>query len=225
VAASGAYEQPTLNRAWEAFIVHIPTVAVVWIASTVIGVFGTLIYFLIVMLISAIAGGQDASSLFGQILGLVGSLPFQVIGSLVNILLIAIPAIYYESGKVVTISAAFLELIRRPLRYLLAGILFSFAVTLGILFCVIPGIILMFITPVYVNRIFNTDMSILDAFSSSVQAVFGSQHGISFVLINILAALVAVIIGFCTCGLGLLVITPVLTFYIQNAAYAKGIIS
>jgi len=47
----------------------------------------------------------------------------------------------------------------------------------------------------------------------------------SFVGIQILVAIVALIIAICTCGLGALVVVPMLTFYIQNVAYNKGVIS
>ena len=116
-------------------------------------------------------------------------------------------------------------LLQRPLRYLLAGILFSAATTIGFLVCVIPGIIIALTMPVYVNRIFLGNEPILDAFSGSFQAVYRSPNGMNFVGIEILAWLLVALVSICTCGLGALVAVPVSSFYLQNAAYHKGLIS
>lgn len=47
----------------------------------------------------------------------------------------------------------------------------------------------------------------------------------NFVGIEILAWLLVALISICTCGLGALVAVPVSSFYLQNAAYQKGLIS
>jgi uncharacterized membrane protein len=107
----------------------------------------------------------------------------------------------------------------------LAGILFSAATTIGFLVCVIPGIVIALTMPVYVNRIFIGNEPILDAFSGSFQAVYRSPNGMNFVGIEILAWLLVALVSICTCGLGALVAVPVSSFYLQNAAYHKGLIS
>jgi uncharacterized membrane protein len=144
---------------------------------------------------------------------------------LLGVLFVAVPALYYNSGEVITINAAFSALLQRPLRYLLAGILFSAATTIGFLVCVIPGIIIALTMPIYVNRIFIGNEPILDAFSGSFQAVYRSPNGMNFVGIEILAWLLVALVSICTCGLGALVAVPVSSFYLQNAAYHKGLIS
>jgi multisubunit Na+/H+ antiporter MnhG subunit len=47
----------------------------------------------------------------------------------------------------------------------------------------------------------------------------------NFVGIEILAWLLVALVSICTCGLGALVAVPVSSFYLQNAAYHKGLIS
>ena len=47
----------------------------------------------------------------------------------------------------------------------------------------------------------------------------------SFLGIEILTWLLVAVVTVCTCGLGALVAVPVSTFYLQNAAYHKGLIS
>ena len=72
-------------------------------------------------------------------LGQLGQLPFTVLSSLVGVLFIAVPALHYDSGDVITVQAAFAALMRRPLRYLLAGVLFTLVLTIGFLLCIVPG--------------------------------------------------------------------------------------
>lgn len=125
----------------------------------------------------------------------------------------------------VTVSAAFAELMRRPLRYVLAGILFGVLVSIGSLFCALPGVAVSLVAPVYINRVVASDQSITDALSGSFRAVYSSPHAMSFIGVQLLAGLVAGIVSACTCTLGILVVVPMLTFYIQNVAYNKGVIS
>ena len=77
----------------------------------------------------------------------------------------------------------------------------------------------------YVNRIFLTDLPILQAFTASFQAVYGSERSRGFAGIEILAWLLVLVVTLCTCGLGALLAVPVSSFYLQNAAYHRGVIS
>jgi uncharacterized membrane protein len=131
---------------------------------------------------------------------------------------------YYETGEAVTVQGAFGALLGRPWRYLLAGALFALVCGIGFC-CVLPGIAVALVTPVYVNKIFTTDMAILDAFSSSFQAVYRSEKGWTFIGIQLLAIVVMVVVSICTCGLGILVAPPVAHFYVQNAAYRQGVLT
>jgi len=47
LACPAAYEKPSLNRAWEAFLPHLPAILLIWVATVVISVVGFLIYLLI----------------------------------------------------------------------------------------------------------------------------------------------------------------------------------
>ena len=228
MAAPKAYDQPTLNAAWEAFVAHVPTILLIWIATAVLSGAGFAVYSLITLLGLGIAGGGSAADHalgVAAALGQLGQLPFAVLSSLVGVLFIAVPALHYDSGEVITVQAAFAALMRRPLRYLLAGVLFTVVLTIGFLLCIVPGIVVALVMPVYVNRIFLTDQSITDAFASSFQAVYRSEQGRSYAGIEILAWLLVLVVSVCTCGLGALLAVPVSSFYLQNAAYNKGVIS
>ena len=229
MAAPIAYEQPTLNKTWEAFVAHIPTLLVIWVVTAVLTAlgYGAEKLFTFVGNGGSLEGLDSAAdtNLYALFWGQLGQFPFSVLSSLVGVLFAAVPAMYYSTGEIVAVDAAFRALLKRPWRYLLAGILFTVAAIVGTLFCVLPGVAILLITPVYVNKIFTTEMSIFDAFSSSFQAVYRSEHGWTFVGIQILAVLVVIVVSVCTCGLGILVAPPMASFYVQNAAYRQGVLT
>ncbi|MEI8250501.1 MAG: hypothetical protein WCF98_04965 [Synechococcus sp. ELA057] len=227
MASASATEQPTLNRAWEAFLAHVPTIFLIWLATAVLAVLGVAVTWLILLLGFGVSGstGSDSAVSIATFLGQLGQLPFAILSSLVGVLFVAVPAMHYASGEVITVEAAFRELLRRPGRYLLAGVLFSLVAALGFVLCIVPGILVALVMPIYVNRIFLTDQPITDAFAASFQAVYRSPNGGSFIVIEILAWLLVALVSVCSCGLGALLAVPVSTFYLQNAAYHKGLIS
>jgi len=228
MAAPKAYDQPTLNGAWEAFLAHVPTILLIWIATAVLSGVGLAAYSLIALVGLGLAGGGSATESavgLATALGQLGQLPFAILSSLVGVLFIAVPAMHYDSGEVITVQAAFAALMRRPLRYLLAGVLFTLVLTIGFLLCIVPGIVVALVMPIYVNRIFLTDQSITDAFAASFQAVYRSEQGRTYAGIEILTWLLVLVVAVCTCGLGALLAVPVSSFYLQNAAYHKGVIS
>lgn len=139
-------------------------------------------------------------------------------------LFIAVPAQYYETGIVMTPDQAISVFMQRPLRYLLAGILFFLAMLLGFVCCYFPGLIIALVMPIYANRVFLMDQSIPDAFAASFQADCRSPNGLSFVGIQLLAWIVVAIVTMSTCGLAGLVPMPMSNFYIQNVAYSKGLV-
>lgn len=228
LASPAATEQPTLNRAWQAFLAHVPTMLLIWVTTAVISGVGVVIYLGVNLIVFAVAGGEDMSdAAAGAALavGQLGQLPFSILSSLVGVLFTAVPAIHYATGDTIGIEAAFQALWARPWRYLLAGVLFSVAVVIGLLLCVVPGIAVALVGPVYINKVFNTDLPVPDALRASFQAVYRSQRGWEFVGIEILTGLVVAVVSVATCGLGALVAVPVSSFYIQNVAYHRGVLS
>ena len=227
MASPLATESPSINRAWEAFVAHVPAILLAWIAAMGISVIGTVVYFLISAWLTMLSGADPdgGGTLWAMALGQLGQLPFTVLSSWVGVLLAAIPALYYERGEVITVQAAFAALFEKPWRYLWAGVLFTGLILVGFLFCVLPGVLILFVTPLYVNRIFNTNLSVTDAFAASVQALFRSPQGIQYLGLELLTALLVVVVSICTCGFGALLALPVSSFYLQNAAYNKGLIS
>ncbi|QEY32845.1 hypothetical protein EVJ50_11975 [Synechococcus sp. RSCCF101] len=230
MAAPFATEQPSLNRAWRAFVDHIPTILLIWLATAVISGLGVMVYLAIALIGLAISGGNvdtDVSEIvvtLSGVLAQMGQLPFTLLSNLVGVLFVAVPALYYEQGETITTAEAFSALLRRPLRYLLAGVLFSLSVALGLLLCILPGLAVSLVMPVYVNRIFTTDVGIVDALRTSIQSVYSSEKGLTFVGIQLLVGLLVIVFTLCSCGVGALIAVPVATFYIQNAAYHQGVL-
>jgi hypothetical protein len=217
---------PSLNKAWSAFMAHFPAILLIWVTSIAITALGAFSHLLLSVLGLAAAGSADpdTAAAVGLLLGQIGQIPFTILSSFVGVLLIAVPALHYATGEIITLREAFAVLMKRPWRYLLAGLLFSLATGIGIVLCILPGLAVALTGPIFVNKIFNTEVPVLHAFSSSFQVVYGSSEGRSFVWLQLLVWLVVGLVTLFTCGLGALLAVPVSSFYVQNAAYDKGLI-
>jgi hypothetical protein len=228
VAAAIAYEPPSISKAWAAFLAHIPTILLIWVATIVLSVIGFVASLALTALGAGLSNGgagAEAAAGLAAVLGNLVQLSFSILSSLVGVLFVAVPAMHYASGEIIDTEAALRVLLHRPVRYLLAGVLFTVVAVVGFVLCVLPGIAVTLVMPIYVNKVFLTDSPILDAFSSSFQAVYGSPQGRIFAGIELLAWLLVLVVSIFTCFLGSLVAVPVATFYIQNAAYHRGVLS
>ncbi|MFN9622876.1 MAG: hypothetical protein ACK587_08610 [Cyanobacteriota bacterium] len=227
LASALATEEPSLPAAWNAFRAHLPTMVVLWLVVIMLSGIGFALSHICQMVLGGIFGpsvsADDVKTLI-QLLSQLPQMPFALASSLVYVLFFSVPAQYYDRAEVITPEQAFSSLLNAPLRYLLAGVLFNLALTIGFLFCLVPGLLIGFIMPIYVHRIFLTNQPILDAFSSSFQTVFRSANGRSFIATQIYVGLMVFLASICTCGLGALVAVPMSGFYLQNAAYHKGLL-
>ena len=224
MAASIAFEQPSIQKAWDAFQKHIQVFLVIWVGSFAMAFLGAVLPLLIGIWVGSFDGSSDSAFAFGAILGQLTQIPFSVLSSLLSVLMVAIPALYYERGEVVSVGAAVALLRERFWRYLLAGLFFSSVMTIGLLLCVLPGLAVALVSPVFVNRIFVTEMGIGEAFSQSFQVVYRSENGMSFVGLEVLAFIVAALCTLFTCGLAVFVVVPMASFYLQNTAYQRGLL-
>ena len=224
MAAPIAFEPPSIQKAWQAFLQHIPVVLVSWVGSIVLSLLAVLAYGLIIVAVSAIICSSDAALGLGAVLAQLVQLPFSILASLLSVLLVAVPALYYERGEVVTISTAAQLLTGRWWRHVLAGLFFSLVTTIGFLLCILPGIAVALLTPVFENRIFVTEMSIGEAFANSFQVVYRSENGMSFVGLEVLMGIVVGLLALLTCGLGGFVVIPMASFFLQNVAYERGLL-
>ena len=213
-----------LREAWEDTIAHVPTLLLTWLTSFAVGVAGFVVYWVIAVLFASLDDGSGIGAGIGVILGQLSSIPFSLLQSLVSVLFTAIPALYYQRGEgVVSFSDAYSLLMARLGRYLLAGILFAIASTLGIVLCFLPGVIVMASAPIYVNKVFTTNVAIWECFTSSFAAVYGSEKGWALVGLQLLAFMLA----FVTCGfclVGLILYVPVVTFFLQLYVSRSGLV-
>ena len=150
---------------------------------------------------------------------------YSVVFSLLSVLFMVIPALYFEKREIITWKVPYKELKRNFKRYLLAGILFTGCLTIGFLFCILPGIVISFIGPAYTNKIACSEIPILKAFTSSFQSVFKSPNLLPYIGMQILAGLIYIIPTVCTCGIGSIITFPLLSIYSQHLAYNKGILN
>jgi hypothetical protein len=232
LAASIAYDQPSIDRSWQAYVKHLPIIAIVFLLSAALSGIGLLIYLVVYAIAVTLISGNPATADYSEMTISVLSkgaaelahLPFAILASFVGVLVLAVPAMYYESGEVITPGEAFRVLFKRPLRYGFAGLLFVLSALAGFLLCVLPGIAVVLVAPIYVNRIFNTDEQIFVAFSRSFQGVFRSEHSWTFVGIELLVGLCVIVFSICTCFVGAFVAGPIGSFFIMNSAYRQGIL-
>ena len=228
MAAPFAYEEPSIQKAWEAFRAHLPTMLLIWAAYVLFSGLGIGLSWIMQSIsesMAGIIGGGETAKSVALGIGQLAQMPFLLVSSLVYVLFLSVPAQYYETGEAITPKQAFSQLLKDPLRYLLAGFVFFFLMAIGFALCIIPGLLIGFVMPVYVHRIFLTNQSIPDAFAGSFQAVYRSPNGLPFVGIQVLAGLLMLIFSICTCGVGALAAVPMSNFYVFNYAYHKGIIS
>ena len=150
---------------------------------------------------------------------------YTFITALLSVLFMVIPALYFKNQEIITWKVPYKVLIKNFKRYLLAGILYSVCVGMGFLFCILPGIVISFIGPTYLNKIACSDIPILKAFTNSFQAVFKSPNLWPYIGMQVLAGIIYIVPTVCTCGIGSIITLPMLSIYSQHLAYNKGIIN
>ena len=214
----------TLREAWRDTIAHVPTLLLTWLASVAVVVLGFVVYWVIFLLFSSLDDGSGVGEGMGMIFGQLSGIPFWLMQNLIGVLFTAIPAIYYQRGEdVVGFSEAYSLLLSRLWRYLLAGALFAVASTVGFFLCFLPGIIVMASAPIYVNKVFTTDLGVWDCFTSAFASVYGTEKGWALVGLELLAFLIA----FVTCGffiVGLIIYVPLVAFFLQLYVTRSGLV-
>ena len=148
--------------------------------------------------------------------------------SILGVLFGVVPALYFDKGEVITWKVPYQFISEKLLRFTLGGILFTFALTLGYLFCIIPGILIsFFITPVFINKLTTTDLPILKAFVSSFQSVFKyiNNDKFSYFILVFLASIISFIAMVCSCFVGWIITLPMYYIYIFHLGYNKGILN
>lgn len=220
--------RPSLQAAWNLFAAHWR--AYLWVQLTLVGLAfaSMLLTFLVTLIAVALTAGvapeqrESITTLVQSALNLPFTLIYQVLAGLVGVLLPAFPALYFSRGTHPGFGEGLALLRARPARYVLAGLLVALAGFLGLLLCLVPGLIVMAVTPIVIRRIFTTDQPVWPAFLASFRDFFGSPHSWGLVGYELLA-LVLIAISALFCLLPLLVTVPLAAIFIQQYLAAWGL--
>ena len=225
---ANATEAPTFTKVWQQLKDNVPTFATIWglilITTLIDTVFSislrfTSLYWLLEENISApfdLPAGFIAS-----LISTVASLPTTILVNLANILMTAVVAIYYATDRCPRPGEIVGILSHKPLRYLLAGFQFVIVGTIGLLLCVIPGILVFLSCPLYVHYVFTTDLNLITCLSKAFQGMF--QNFGSYFVVSLLCSL-AVIGSILLCLFPVLAMLPMATLYMQNYIHHKGLV-
>tara|TARA_Y100001968_G_C19312300_1_gene694849 strand:- start:222 stop:917 length:696 start_codon:yes stop_codon:yes gene_type:complete len=219
-----AYKPPTIGDSWRAFKYHLGTFVGIYLIMFILAIISNVILEVFTTLISALGDYSEGAIYLGIFLGLLFNLPFSIVNNLFGISLLAVPSIYYSTEEVISFNRLINIFKSGFWRYVFAGVFWTLAIFLGILFCFIPGIILSMMTPIYVHKIFTTNLTILESFKNSWSSLFNSGKAPQFFGVSILVGLVTVVATILTCGIGGLIVIPMAWFYIFNYASHIGVI-
>ena len=207
---------------WKTFISISGFLVVAYVIYTIIDVILT---FIGIIPVSDYAYVEEGALIVSTIIRSPIFLVYYVVTQLLSVLFMVIPALYFNNKEIITWKVPYKVLFKNFKRYFLAGILWTVALSLGFLLCILPGIVISFIGPAYINKITCSDMPILKVFTSSFQAVFKSPNLWSYIGLQCLAVLIYFVPTLCTCGIGSVVTLPLFAIYSQHLAYNKGIIN
>lgn len=100
-------------------------------------------------------------------------------------------------------------------RIIVAGILLGIATAIGLILCILPGLIIMFLGSYYVYFILDQDAGIIDSLKASFSFV---SSNVGNLLLLFILSLIIMFIGALLCGIGLFVAYP-LVFIAHAYAY------
>ena len=223
---ANATEAPSIAKVWQQVVVNAPTFATVWILMVVAALMETIVSGFLHLLANLVLGSlgvsPDDALAWTDILAAMGSLPIGILGSLISVLMTAIPAIYYATNHCPGPRQVLRILIRKPLRYLGAGFLFSTCGIVGFVLCIVPGVLVVLATPLYVHYIFTTDLDPITCLSKAFKGMFqdfGSFFGVSFLCGLAVAGSILL------CIIPVLAVWPMTQLYMQNYIHYKGLVT
>jgi uncharacterized membrane protein len=150
-------------------------------------------------------GGSASSGLFGATMFV--SLLFTLVSMVVSFIVqaaIVRGALLITYGRQVTLSAMFS--LRGVLQVVIASLVISVLATIGLVLCIIPGLVVWFFTLYTLYFIVDKNMGAFDAIMASVRFV---NANLGTLIGFFLASLLAYVVGALLCGIGLLVAMPV----------------
>ena len=226
--SANATEAPTFAKVWQQVKGNAPTFATIWglilITALIDTVFSISLHFasLHYLLEENIGAYSDLQADFiASFISTIGSLPTTILANLAAILMMAVAAIYYTTDRCPNPGEIVGILSHKPLRYLLAGFQFVILGAIGLLLCVIPGILVFLTSPLYVHYVFTTDLNLITCLSKAFKGMF--QNFGSYFVVSLLCFL-AVIGSTILCFLPVLAMLPMTALYMQNYIHHKGLV-
>ncbi|KKZ12228.1 MAG: hypothetical protein TH68_07750 [Candidatus Synechococcus spongiarum 142] len=207
---ANASEAPSIAKVWQQVKDNAPTFATIWgiILITAL-IYSALIYSAILF-----------TGSLGPVVLLHSLLLRRILSSLLEILITAVPAIYYTTDRCPKPGEIVGILTRKPLRYVLSVFLFAIVEIVGLLLCIIPGILVSLTTPLYVYYVFTTDLELTNCLSKSFKGIFQDS---GYLVVSLLCGL-AVIASILLCFFPCLVVLPMTALYMQNYIHYKGLV-
>ena len=216
---ANATAAPSIAKVWQQVKDNAPTFAKIWGLILIT----TLIDIVLSRSLHLLAETMgEHSHLQAEFIAMVGSLPTTTLDNLATVLIMAVAAIYYATDRCPSPGEILGILIRKPLRYLLAGFLFAIAGGIGLLLCIVPGILVILTTPLYVYYVFTTDLDLITCLSKAFKGMF--QDFSSFLGVSLLCGL-AILASTVLCVFPVLAVLPMTALYMQNYIHHKGLVS
>lgn len=219
--------EPTLQTAWNLYkanwqpyvLVQLTILAIAVVFGLITGA-TTMISLLLTGSVGD--GGSSAAEGVQVLLNFPFQLVYQVVVGLLGVLIVAFPALHYATGHHPTYAEG-LALLRKGFwRYVLAGLLVSAATAVGFLACIVPGLIVAVLTPIYIRRIFTSSEPVWPAFLASFRDLFNSGYGWGLVGYELLTG-VLVLISALFCLVPLIVTGPLAAIFIQQYLVSRGL--
>lgn len=225
---ANATEAPTFAKVWQQVRHNAPTFAAIWglilITALIDTVFSISLHFVSLhyLLEENIGAYSDLQAdAIASFISTVGSLPTTILANLASILMMAVAAIYYTTDRCPHPGEIVGILSHKPLRYLLAGFQFVIVGAVGLLLCVIPGILVFLASPLYVHYVFTTNLNLITCLSKALKGMF--QNFGSYFVVSLLCFL-AVIGSTVLCIFPVLAMLPMTALYMQNYIHHKGLV-
>jgi len=164
---------------------------------------GQLIAIIAVVVAVNVVGSVLRFSIDSALVGFVLAIVFWILGQVLTIGTLN-AGLFITRGEAPEIGKVFST--DRLGDYIVASILFGIAVAIGLILCVIPGIVLAVMLSFYGYFVLDQNMNGMDALKASFDLVKSNGGNVIVVLI---VAFVVNIIGLALCGVGMLVSAPV----------------
>ena len=221
-------DNASLGNSWKIYKAHFLTFLIIFGLSFLVGFINSIMDFTTAFFINLL--GYDAyyedTSVVAQLISQVAvwlNPITRFFSELIFFLYFLVPILYFNSKEVITPGKLFKAIFKKPGRYLLGGFLFGVLSYFGTLFCLIPGILIGYTYPIYLNKIATTENPVFSSLRISFQNVYKSKSLFAYVGLFTLFFVISNVLTALTCNIGGIILFPLFAIFIQHLAFNKGI--